>query len=264
MPGASGRLVVAAASFAASLTLAATAFAQTHPGTAIDDRWHFFAAPYLWGAGMNGTVGVNGVLAVPVDLSFGDTLENLDFALLGRFEGRRNRVGFGVDLSYMNLGVDVTGPVGGELGLGADVRSLTLEGVVTWRIVNDDARGSYADLLAGARYMKNRANLSVERDGDAIAGTERTVDWVDALAGARFRLALGETWGLHGRADIAAFGSDLSWNLQGGLEAVFGGHWRTGAGYRYLDVDYDKGDGLQRRIWKMTYQGPYVFAGYSW
>jgi opacity protein-like surface antigen len=136
--------------------------------------------------------------------------------------------------------------------------------VLTRRVVYDDAKASYVDLLAGARYMKNRANLSVERNGDAIAETERTLDWVDALVGARFRLALGEKLGAHGRADIAGFGSDFSWNVQGGLEVRLGEHWRTGAGYRYFDVDYDKGEGLERRIWRITYQGPYAFVGYSW
>jgi hypothetical protein len=251
-----------AAALSALLALPAAARAQSH--TAMDDRWHFFVAPYLWGSGMEGTVGVTPALAVPVNLSFGDALENLDFAFLGRLEGRKNRLGFGLDVSYMNLGVDVVGPVTGRLGLGVDVRSLTTEGVLTWRAVNDDAGGSYLDLLAGARYMKNSAALTVVRDGDEIGGTERTLDWVDALAGARFRLGLGDTFGMHGRADVAGFGSDISWNVQGGLEARLGEHWKTGAGYRYLDVDYDKGEGLGRRIWKMTYHGPYAFVGYAW
>jgi opacity protein-like surface antigen len=262
MPDIPRRPLTAATALAALLALPAAALAQSN--TAMDDRWHFFVAPYLWGSGMEGTVGVNQPLSVLVDLSFGDALDNLDFAFLGRVEGRKNRVGFGLDLAYMNLGVDVTGPVTGRLGFGADVRSLTLEGIATWRVVNDDARGSYVDLLAGARYLKNRARLTVERDGQEIAGTERTLDWVDALAGARFRVGLGETFGLHGRADVAGFGSDFSWNVQGGLEARLGEHWKMGAGYRYFDVDYDKGEALSRRIWQMTYQGPYAFVGYAW
>jgi hypothetical protein len=31
-----------------------------------------------------------------------------------------------------------------------------------------------------------------------------------------------------------------------------------------MDVDYDKGQGAARRIWKITYQGPYLFGGYTW
>jgi opacity protein-like surface antigen len=230
----------------------------------MDGQWHFFVAPYLWGSAMEGTVGVSEVVSVPVELSFGDIFEKLDFALLGRFEGRKDRLGFGIDTVFMNLGADVTGPVGGQFGLGADVRSFTLEGVTTFRLLHDDGKGSFLDVLGGARYMKNRVNLTVERNGDEIAGTDRTLDWVDALLGARFRLGLGRTFALHGRADVAGFGSDVTFQLLGGLEARLGERWKTGAGYRYLDVDYDKGEGLDRRLWKMTYQGPYLFVGYAW
>ena len=101
-------------------------------------------------------------------------------------------------------------------------------------------------------------------EGQEVAGTERSLDWVDGLAGARFRLALGEKFGLHGRTDFAGLGSDFTWNAQGGLEFLFARGWKTGAGYRYLDVDYDNGDGLDRRNWKISYQGPYAFVGYSW
>src|SRR5262245_40922842 len=100
------RLAGVVAALALQLAFTGTALADSSPVTAFDDRWHFFVAPYLWASGMDGTVGVNGVIAVPVKLSFGDALENLDFAVLGRFEARKNRFGFGVDTVYMNLGVD--------------------------------------------------------------------------------------------------------------------------------------------------------------
>jgi hypothetical protein len=122
----------------------------------------------------------------------------------------------------------------------------------------------FVDLLAGARYMSNRAGLAVERDGDAIAGTEKSLGWVDALAGVRVRLPLGGKVALHARGDVAGLGSDFSWNLQGGFEVALGNRWKTGAGYRYLDVDYDKGQAADRRIWKTTYQGPYLFFAYAW
>lgn len=112
--------------------------------------------------------------------------------------------------------------------------------------------------------MGNRAALTQGRDGDDLAGTESTLDWLDALAGARFRLALGRKVGLLGRADIAGFSSDFTWNVQGGLDAALGDRWRAGAGYRHMDADYDEGAGIERRIWQITYQGPYVFVGYAW
>lgn len=105
---------------------------------------------------------------------------------------------------------------------------------------------------------------SLSKGTASIAGSDKSLDWVDALAGARFRLPLGRRLGLHGRADIAGFGSDFTWNVLGGLEVALGERSKLGAGYRYMDADYDKGEGLDRRIWEMTYQGPYLFYGYAW
>jgi hypothetical protein len=257
-------LLVAASAMSLCASLPVAARAQSNPATAMDDRWHFQVAPYLWGSGMKGTVGAGDVVEAPVDVSFGSVLENLDFALLGHFEGRRNRLGFGVDMVYMNLGADASGPASGGFGLGVDLRSLTAEGLFTYRVHNDEARGAFVDILGGLRYMKMRAGFTLSRDGDEIGNTERTLDWVDALAGARFMLPLGGRVGLHGRADIAGFGSDLTWNVLGGLDVKLGERWRTGAGYRYMDVDYDEGEDRDRRIWQITYQGPYLFVAYAW
>jgi hypothetical protein len=250
---------------AALLLEPAVALAQADPATAMDGRWHFRVAPYLWASGLEGTAGLNGIVSVPVDLSFGDALDKLDFAFLGFVEGRKDRFGFGLNIAYMNLGADVTGPVAGKVGLGADVRTVTLEALVTYRVVNDEARGGLLNVLAGVRYFGNRAELTVDRNGDAIAGTEKSLDWADALAGVRFRLPLGGgKASLDGRADIGGLGSDFTWNLQGGLDVKLGRTWTVDAGYRYMDVDYDKGQGLERRIWKIKYQGPYLAFSKAW
>lgn len=112
--------------------------------------------------------------------------------------------------------------------------------------------------------MSNSAGLVVKRDGDEIAGTKETLDWVDALAGARFRLPLGRKVRLDGRVDFAGFGSDFTWNVLGCLDVPLGKSWTLDGGYRYMDVNYDKGQGLDRRIWKVTYRGPYLTVAKAW
>jgi opacity protein-like surface antigen len=256
--------LVVALAFASGLLVPQAAVAQEKTATSMDGSWHFKVVPYVWGSGMKGTVGVGNAVSVPVDASFGDILENLDFGIFGQFAARKDRVGFGVDLTHMNLGADVTGsgPVG--LGVDADLRSLSLEGTFSYRVANDAAKGRYVDLVAGARYMRNRAGLTLERNGEAVAGTEQTLDWVDALAGVRFYLPLSGKLALHGRADVAGFGSDFTWNALGGLDVALGQRWALGAGYRYMDVDYDKGEAIERRVWQIVYKGPYLFGAYSW
>ena len=74
-------------------------------------------------------VSVAGLPEVPVEAGFSDIWDNFDFGLAGRFEGRKNRFGFGLDFTYNNLGAPVasSAPVAGSLGLEADVRQLFMD-----------------------------------------------------------------------------------------------------------------------------------------
>ena len=187
---------------------------------------------------------------------------------MGHFEARKDRLGFGADLMYLNLGADVasTQPILGRLDLAADVRQLVTEGFVFYRVVSGGrAGGAYLDVLAGLRYNGTRTQLKgTGATGASLEGTKRTFGWVDAIGGARFRVPLGQRAGLTGRGDLGTFGSDLTWNAQGGLDVRLGQRWATGADYRWMDVDYDKGEGLDRRIYNMRYSGPNFWVSYSW
>lgn len=48
------------------------------------------------------------------------------------------------------------------------------------------------------------------------------------------------------------------------VDESFGKSWVLEAGYRHMDVDYDEGQGLERKAWSMTYQGPYLVIGKIW
>lgn len=250
------------------LLLSAPAGAQEGPRMSMDDRWHFAITPYFWFSGLEGTVSMKGLAEVPVEASFGDIWDNLDIGLLGRFEGRRNRVGFAVDSSYLDLGVSVAQdrPLLGQLGLEADVRSLISEGLVSYRAVAGSAeRGAWLDVFGGVRYVGTRSQLKGRApDGSDLATTKQTIDWVDGLVGARFRVPLGSRLGLHGRADLAGLGSDFSWNLQGGLDVPLGRRWALGAGYRHLDVDYDKEKAGERQLFRVKFDGAYTFVSFAW
>src|SRR5215510_155106 len=67
-----------------------------------DDSWHVNISPYLWMAGMDGTVSVKGH-TVKVEHSFSDIFENLKFGVMGLTEMRRGRVGILMDLMWIRL-----------------------------------------------------------------------------------------------------------------------------------------------------------------
>ena len=258
----------AAAAVILALGLAAPAWSQEGPRAAMDDKWHFAITPYFWFTGLDGTVSMKGLAEVPVKVSFSDVWNNLDIGILGRFEVRRNRVGFWADTTYIKLGVDVAKdrPILGQLGLKADVRSALSEGVVFYRVAGGGpGGGAWLDVIGGVRYVGTSSQLKGRLpDGTDLAGTKQTLDWVDGLAGARFRVPLGSRLGFDGRADIAGFGSSFSWNLQGGLDLALGQRWALGAGYRHLDVDYDKGDAGSRELYNVKYDGAYAFVSFAW
>ena len=251
-----------------ALSSPAPLHAQAKADTAMDGQWHFRVMPYFWAAGIDGTASVTGVTEVPIKASISDILSNFDIGVLGHFEARKDKLGFGADELYLNLGTDVptTSPILGRLDLSADVRQLITEGFVFYRPVSGGRSGAgYLDVLAGLRYNGTRTQLEGTGVGGAsLEGTKRTFGWVDAIGGARFRLPMGARVGLTGRGDLGTFGSDLTWNAQAGLDVSLGERWATGAEYRWMDVDYDKGDGLDRRIYNMRYAGPSFWVGYSW
>jgi hypothetical protein len=241
--------------------------AQTESDAAMDGRWHFRLVPYFWASSISGTASVAGVNAVPLEASFSDVMSNFDIGLLGQVEARRDRLGFAVDFMYLNLGADVPTDLQtllGPLDLGADGRQLTAEGFGFYRAVRGGRdQAGHLDLLIGLRYTGTRTRLTAaglpaeDREGTRL-------DWLDGMAGARFRVPLGARVGLTGRGDVATIGSDLTWNVRAGLDVALGRRFATGAEYRWLDIDYDSGQGLDRRIVDLRYAGPYVWVAYSW
>ena len=77
-------------------------------------------------------------------------------------------------------------------------------------------------------------------------------------------MPLGSKLSLLGRTDLAGFGSNLTWNLEGDLAFLASQHSTIGAGWRHMDIDYDAGVGIERRLLDAAYSGPRVWFAYSW
>jgi hypothetical protein len=257
-----GRLAVAVAMV---LSMALPTWAESRPTAAMDGQWHFNLAPYMWMSGVKGDVSVANLPSVPVDASFSDILDNFDVGLLGRFEARKDRFGLGADFVWLNLGVPVAQRQAADVTV--DFRQFIAEGIGFYRVASGGRADNPAhlDVLAGVRYTTSRSRLSA----DTIGGVEydtafQDLSWVDALAGLKFRAPLGSKLSILGRTDVAGFGSDLTWNLEGDLAFLASTHWTFGAGWRHMHIDYDKGEGIERKQLALAYSGPRVWFAYSW
>ena len=83
----------------------------------------------------------------------------------------------------------------------------------------------------------------MKRAGGGYGGATRDLQWVDAVLGVRFRPLVS-------RVTVLAF--------------LASRHWTLGAGWRHMDIDYDKGSGSDRRLFDMVYDGPRAWFAYSW
>ena len=73
------------------------------------DGWKFTVAPYIFGAGMNGTTAIAGQ-EIDVDMSFSDVLSNLQFGAMGMVVARKGSWGMGGDAIWMALGGNGSSP----------------------------------------------------------------------------------------------------------------------------------------------------------
>jgi hypothetical protein len=231
------------------------------------DSWQYEFTPYLFAAGMDGTIGVRGVEA-DVDLSFSDILDNLDQGFMGFFAARKGRWSYSLEGVYMKLedegSKSVTGPFGQvsvDGALKVTSKMNIYQGTLGYRVFDE---GTTVDLLGGVRYTKLEADAEVAiatvpgivfpGGNDSASGSE---SWFDGVVGARVQHPISDTTSFVGYADVGAGGSDLTYQLIAGLNWQFKERYSAKLGYRLLSWDYEE-DGT---VWDITAQGPYLGIG---
>src|SRR5262249_48326729 len=86
-----------------------------------EDTWHVTISPYLWMAGMDGTLSIGGHEA-QVKQSFTDIFSSLKFGVMGLTDIHRGRIGILTDVMWIRLGDEKSIPVQG-LPSGVDLTS---------------------------------------------------------------------------------------------------------------------------------------------
>ena len=205
------------------------------------DDWSLSISPYVWAASLEGTVGVAGLPSLEIDAGFSDILRNLDFAAMALVELRYRRFGLYADIVITNINVDSDTPRE-ILFDDADVRTDLFIGTFggAYRVLEGERGG--LDLLAGARVWSVDTRLNL--DGGALDDQEfeSNQNWVDPVIGLKGRFNLGHGFYGTGLAHIGGFGaaSDLTWDVFGGIGYQFNDTISALAGYRHLEVDYDR------------------------
>ena len=243
-----------------------------------DDSWDYGLSVYGWLPDVSGDtafpVGDGSDFKVPVE----SLLDNLQFAMLATFDARKGRWGLLADLVYMDLGNtksavqegtigDTVLPYGVSARAGFDMKSLILMAAGYYRLV--DQQDSKVDIVAGLRHIDIDQSLEWRFSGDIaslpIPGREGMAnagdDYLDAIIGVRGRLGFGQdtSWYIPYYADVGAGGSDMTWQVLGGIGYTFS--WGDFAAiWRHLSYDLPS----SKPIGKLEFSGPEVGVVFRW
>ena len=225
-----------------------------------ESGWTFMMAPYLWGSGIDGEVGLKGLPAQDVDVSFGDIIKHLDIGFMGVGEARNGPFSLGLDLVYAKLSADIDTPRGLlATSIDAEVETFMGTAVAGYSVIYNES--VTLDLVAGARLW------SVDNDFDFNGGALNNTSvsdgatWVDPVVGAKLRADLGSDfyvagWGLIGGFDVS---SDLMWDVMGGVGYKITDSMSLFAGYRAMGVEF-KDNGF---VYDIVQDGPLLGATFQ-
>lgn len=213
--------------------------------------WTFSFSPYFWAAGLDGKTEILGLPTVDIRESFSDILSDIDFAFMAAGDARYDRYSIFTDLSYARVTTDSATPRG-IIADEVDVKSVTFTTMVGGAYTIYEDQHARLDVLAGARYWHVETRIAL--NGGLIGSLSRTdsASWVDGLVGVKGSYSFTDNIYVTGWAMIGAGGSDLDWDLLGGLGYKFNDTISAVAGYRAQGVNYST-DGF---IYDVVQHGP--------
>jgi hypothetical protein len=208
------------AGFVTAAVLASSACAQ--------EGWDWRVTPYLWGSAIDGEIAL-GAVARDVDVEFSDILNVLSGAALMHVEGETNgHIVFG-DLVWLSVEPeDEIATIGGV----AEAELATT--IIELGYARDPANALGFEV--GLRYW----DFDVEIDPALLAGLSGGDRWSDVFGGIRNTRELGSNWTLTTRANAGAGGADLTIGFQMDFARELERGNAVVAGFKLLDVDYEK------------------------
>jgi hypothetical protein len=205
------------------------------------DEWDVTVAPYFMGAAMSGTTTVRG-REVDVDVSASDIFSNLQFGAMGIVVARKGKWGLGADAIWMALGTTVN-----DTNVDFNQGAFAFYGL--------RRLSSAADLTLGMRVNTLQGKLTFN-----VIGVDVSQDktWVDPLVGLTLHSSRERRLHFQVYTEIGGFGagSDFTWQIFPTVGYSFTDRFSLEVGYRWLDLDYETGDGNDQFAYDVLTQGP--------
>jgi len=221
---------------------AASSLAAAQSTASGGSGWEFAITPYLWASGMKVDVDTPQGEHISSDVSFGDILGDLKFAMMGAFEAKHGRIVSLQDLMYLSVGSSASGDLGpGLVTAKLDEKTLVTTHLAGYRVV--DKGPMFLDLMAGARITSIKVNIKLSGPLQTVHRSDSDTK-IGPVIASRFRAPLGGRWGFAMYGDLGGFGvtADLSWQLLGTIQYDLSDRWRLLGGWRHFNAKKDKND----------------------
>lgn len=200
-----------------------------------DDAWHFDVAPYLWFAGMHGTVGVRGY-DTGIHASFSQIFDYLNLGLMVAAEPRYKKFSAPVDFMWLKLSDDKALPFEiGPTSIKAKMNQTMFTPKAAYRLV--DGKMLKVDGNLGIRYFHIGTTLTFV-PGTYVGPFYQSANWVDVISGARIQAALSPKMIVTILGDAGAGGANLDYQVGAFLGYRVKPKIALQAGWRYLAVNY--------------------------
>jgi hypothetical protein len=227
--------------------------------TNTNDGWNVAVTPYLWFAGIHGTVGALSREA-SVHASFGDIFSYVNIGAMGVVETRYKRVLMPVDFMWMKLSDNKALPIQVvAISIKAKMTETMLTPKIGYRIA--DGKRVKVDALFGFRYWHLSTDLTLQ-PVQIRGGFSQSASWADAVAGGRIEAALspkafvlvaGDAGGADARSDYQVAGL-LGYKISRKVILV--------AGYHYLYVNY-RPNGIALFVYDVNMPGVVMGASFN-
>jgi hypothetical protein len=252
---------VGAAQVVAALTPGSVLVAQAGGGAEPPvEGWRFSVAPYFWMARTKMNLDV-GPLSRSTTIDFVDLVPQLHMAFAAHAEATwQEWTGF-LDLFYVSVGQSETQ---NGVSVSTNLQELFLEFGATYRLpalsLGHAGRLTF-EPLAGARFMWVDASLGFPNQKVSDSGSV-----IDPMVGGRITWHITDAVALWFRGDVGGFGisdsqSNLTYNLLGGVEWRFVPSASVMAGFRYMNIDLEKGSGARTFNADIEMFGPFLAMG---
>jgi hypothetical protein len=213
---------------------------MTNPGPT-PAGWEFTVALYAPLMGLDGDIGVAGLVPANVDIGFDDILDNLDGGLSGAIEARRGPWSVSADAIWLKMSASTQPTANSYLALSQE----QLMGSVAIGYDVYRSESTRLEVVAGAAINSIEADIDLftPRLPRPVRSGSGSQTWIDPIVGVRVQQRLGERWGLFGGFTFGSFDVSSSeyWQGVAGIAYHLSDATSIALAYRVLSVDYQQG-----------------------